>query len=160
MRKKPASQREIMLFAMMGQALLNIQVLEECLSMATTLKVDVGYPRKISRKEADELLKKRRSLTLGQAVNKAVEKNLYEENLQTALKALTDERNWLVHRSIDDFYAPAEKDAYFTRLANIANEAHRIQCEIEDDLIEFAQSNGLDMSSVKEAISQWRYHEN
>jgi hypothetical protein len=38
----PASHEEVTLFALMGQALLNIQVLEECLSASITLKVDVG----------------------------------------------------------------------------------------------------------------------
>lgn len=40
---RPATQEEVALFTMMGQALLNIQVLEECLSASITLKVDVGY---------------------------------------------------------------------------------------------------------------------
>lgn len=55
---RPATQEEIALFTLMGQALLNIQVLEECLSMSITLKIDVGYPHKISKAEADRLLKK------------------------------------------------------------------------------------------------------
>ena len=156
-RNSPASQGEVLLFTMMGQALLNIQVMEECLSMAITLKVDVGYPRKVSRKEADVLLEKRRSSTLGQAIKQVSEHNLYEDNLQIFLKAFLEERNWLVHKSIDDFYASTGKDALLVRLESIANEAHKLQHEIEDDLIEFTQSNGLDMSNVKQAISQWQH---
>lgn len=146
-----------MLFTMMGQALLNIQVMEECLSMAITLKADVGCPRKVSKAEADELLKKRRKLTLGQAIDAALENNLYTEDLQIVLKAFRDERNWLVHKSIDDFYAPTEKDKLLQRMKSIAVDAHKIQREIEDDLINYAESNGLDMSNVRQAITKWQH---
>lgn len=151
---RPASQQELLLFTLTGQALLNIQVMEECLSMSITLKVDVGYPRKASKNEADELLKKRRSLTLGQAIKESLKNQLYTDDLQGALKAFLDERNWLVHKSIDDFYAPTGKDVLLIRLKSIATEAHKLQRKIEEDLIDFAQSNGLDMSTVKQAIKQ------
>jgi hypothetical protein len=154
---RPASQEEVVLFTMMGQALLNIQVMEECLSMAITLKADVGCPRKVSKAEADELLKKRRKLTLGQAIDAALENNLYTEDLQIVLKAFRDERNWLVHKSIDDFYAPTEKDKLLQRMKSIAVDAHKIQREIEDDLINYAESNGLDMSNVRQAITKWQH---
>ncbi|MDX1950190.1 MAG: hypothetical protein SFT90_06805 [Rickettsiales bacterium] len=153
-RGKPASQGEFILFTMMGQALLNIQVMEECLSMSITLKADVGHPKNVSKNEADELLKKRRSLTLGKAITEAKKHNIYQGELQDALKAFLDDRNWLVHKSIDDFYAPTGKDLLLKRLANIANDAHKLQREIEDDLIKFSESNGLDMSKVKQYISQ------
>ncbi len=136
-RSKPASQDEITLFSMMGQALLNIQVMEECLSISTTLKVDIGYSSKVSKVEADELLKKRQALTLGRAINVAKEKNLYEDSLQIALEVFLDERNWLVHKSITDFYTPTARSALFRRLKAIALEAHRLQQKIEDDTLVF-----------------------
>ena len=40
---RPTTQEELALFTIMGQALLNIQVLEECLSTSITSKADVGY---------------------------------------------------------------------------------------------------------------------
>ena len=154
---RPATQEEVTLFALMGQALLNIQVLEECLSASITLKVDVGYPRKVSKAEADELLKKRRAFTLGKAIQAVLKEELYADNLQKALAAFLEDRNWLVHKSIDDIYAPTGKDALFQRIKNIAMEAHRIQRAIEDDLIVFSESNGMDMSRVRAAIQGW-YH--
>lgn len=65
------------------------------------------------------------------------------------------ERNWFTHRIVDDVYSPAEWDALFVRIKSIANEAHRIQRAIEDDLICYSENNGLDMSSVRTAIKQW-----
>jgi len=139
----------------MGQALLNIQVLEETLSGSITLKADVGYPRKVSLEESYELLKKRRSLPLGAAINVAMQKELYTDKLQKDLKAFLKERNWLVHKSIDDIYAPTGKNMLFQRIISIVHEAHRLQREMEDDLIEFSESIGLDMSRVRADIKQW-----
>lgn len=154
---RPASPEEVVLFAMMGQALLNIQVMEECLSMAITLKADVGCPRKVSKAEADELLKKRRTHTLGHAIREAVKNDLYGDDLQSVLNEFLNERNWLVHKSIDDFYAPTGKDKLLMRLTSIAIDAHKIQREIENDLIAYAESKGLDMSNVRQAITKWQH---
>ncbi len=157
-RAKPASQSEILLFTLMGQALLKIQLLEECLSTSITLKVDVGYPYKISKADADEKLTERlRKNTLGQAIDEAKTKNLYAEDVQSSLKALQERRNWFIHRIVDDVYNPAKREELFLRIKSIVIEAHRIQCKIEDDLIIFAEDNGLDMSSVKNSISQWQH---
>lgn len=154
---RPATQEEVALFALMGQALLNIQVLEECLSASITLKVDVGHPRKVSKIEADKLLKKRRALTMGKAIQQALNKELYADNLQDALRSFLAERNWLVHKSIDDIYMLTGRNMLLRRIKFIALEAHRIQRAIEDDLILFSESIGLDMSRVRAAIKQW-YH--
>ena len=153
---RPATQEEVSLFTIMGQALLNIQVLEECLSASITLKVDVGYPHKLSKGEADEKLKYRlRKYTLGNAIKEAAAKKLYTEDVQLALEVFLQERNWFAHRIVDDVYTPAKWGALFARVKSIANEAHRIQRAIEDDLILFSEANGLNMQNVRAAISQW-----
>ena len=153
---RPATQEEVALFTIMGQALLNIQVLEECLSASITLKVDVGYPHKLSKGEADEKLKRRlRRYTLGNAIKEAAEKKLYAEDVQFALGAFLQERNWFAHRIVDDVYTPAKWGALFARVKSIANEAHRIQRAIEDDLILFSEANGLNMQNVRAAIKEW-----
>jgi hypothetical protein len=149
---RPASQEEITLFTLMGQTLLNIQVLEECLSVSITLKADAGHPHKIPIAEANELLKKRRALTLGKAIKEALKRELYEDRLQEALSTFLQERNWLVHKSIDDIYTPTGRPKLFQRIQTIAIEAHRLQRMIEDDLIAFSEGHGMDMSAVKAAI--------
>lgn len=147
-----ANPDEVTLFALMGQTLLNIQVLEDALSRSITLKADVGHPHKLSREEVEQLLKKRQALTLGQAVGTATKNKLFAEGLQGALRKFLEERNWFVHKSLDDFYTPALRHALASKLKSIALEAHRIQRLIEDDLVAFSESNGLDMSAVKEAL--------
>lgn len=153
-----ATREEVALFTMMGQAMLNIQVLEECLGVSITMKVDVGYPRKISKAEADEKLKHRlKKYTLGGAIKEAIKNDLYSEDINSALEVFVKERNWLMHRIVDDFDTPAKWDELFMRITSIANEAYRIQRAIEDDLIDFSEANGLDMSSVRAVIKQWDY---
>lgn len=149
---QPATQEDIALFALMGQTLLNIQVLEECLSASITIKLDIGFPSKASREEADALLKKRRNTTLGKAIKTALNEDLYNDNLQKALSSFLKERNWLVHKSIDHIYASTDRYELFQHIKYIALEAHRIQRAIEDDLIAFSESNGMDMSHVQEAV--------
>ena len=148
--KRPASQKEVLLFTMMGQAMLSIQVLEECLSASITLKVDVGYPRKISKPEATEKLENRlRKYTLGRAIKEAEKHKLYSEDIHSALDNFLNERNWFIHRIVDDVYTHDKWNALFVRIKYIADEAYRIQRAIEDDLISYAEANGLDMSNVK-----------
>ncbi len=154
---RPASQEEVALFALMGQALLNIQVLEECLSVSITLKADVGYPRRLSRAEAETVLKKRRKLTLGDAIKEAQEKKLYPDTLQEALSAFRNERNWLAHRCIDDFYVPEHRKSFIEKLKYVASTSHHLQRMIESDLIEFSEANGKDMSAVRTAIEKYSH---
>ena len=154
-RGRFALENEVILFSMMGQALINIQVLEECLSVSITLKKDVGYPRKVSKVEADKLLEKYRKFTLGQSINVASEHKLYNDDLQHALKTFQKERNWLVHKSMDDFYSPDKKEKLFMRIKSVATAAHKIQLKIEDDLINFAEISGLNMSNVRQEIKKW-----
>ncbi|MFN3701805.1 MAG: hypothetical protein ACK4VI_09855 [Alphaproteobacteria bacterium] len=106
--------------------------------------------------EANELLKKRRSLTLGKAVREAQKAALYTDNLQKALSTFLEERNWLVHKSIDDIYALTGRERLFQRIQSIALEAHRLQRMIEDDLIVFSEGHGMDMSAVKATIKNFQ----
>lgn len=152
---RQASHEEVFIFTLMGQTLLNIQVLEDTLSRSITLKVDVGHPRKVSRAEVDELLKKRQSFTLGKAVGVVAKQGLYSDDLRAALGGLVDERNWFVHQSLDDFYIPARREALVKRLSSMALEAHRLQRAIEDDLIAYSESNGLNMSAVRAQIKDF-----
>lgn len=150
-----ATQEELsFLFILIGQALLKVQILEECLSISITLKADVKHPCNFPKTEADKLLKKRRTFTFGNAIKEARKKKLYTDSLQKELETFLKERNWLVHKSIDDIYAPAGKHMLFQRFGSIMQEAHRLQRAIEDDLIEFSESIGLDMSHVRAAIKQ------
>ena len=142
---------------LIGEAVCNIQLLEGALSCSITLKSDVTYPHRIPKKEADLFLKKYRSFTLGQAVGAAKEKSIFSDILQSELKDLAKERNWLAHNCLheylDEVCTLPDKFEFFDRIKSIANKAKSLQLAIENDLVEFSESVGLDMSKVREVIA-------
>lgn len=152
---RSAIQEETTMFVLMGQAMLGIQVLEECLSVSITLKTDVGYPYKVPKVKADEILQKRRRYTLGQAIKEAAQRAVYQDALQVDLENFLDQRNWLVHKSIDSIYDTTTRASLLVRLKYIAVEARKLQRALEDDLINFSEGHGLDMSGVKAAIKAY-----
>ena len=154
-RSKPASQEEISLFTLMGQAMLNIQILEECLGASITLKVDIGCSHKLSKIDANKKLTDRLKYTLGKAVKEASKNSLYPTDLQKSLEKIVTERNWLVHKIVNDFYNPTKRNELFLKINSIAIAAHNIQIAIENDLINFSEKKGLDMTSVKNEIAKW-----
>ncbi|MFH1222974.1 MAG: hypothetical protein V1647_01355 [Pseudomonadota bacterium] len=143
--------------ALHGEALCNIQLLEDALSHSITLKKDVKYLHKIPKEEANSLLKKNRSHTLGKAIKIAKKESIYSDVLQYELEAFLLERNWLVHKSmpeyLDEVCVSPGKTEFFDRIKGIANKAKLLQLTIEIDLIEFSESVGLDMSKVSEIVA-------
>ncbi len=151
-KEKIANRDEITLYCLMGEALCKIQILEDALSHSITLKKDIKHPHGISRQEADNILKKYRSYTLGKAIKLAKGQMLYSDVLQSNLEAFLEERNWLVHKSMDDIISGKE---IFNRIKGIANRAQILQRAIEDDLIELSESIGVDMSEVHAEIKRY-----
>lgn len=130
-----------------------IQHLEGALSVAITLKRDIRYPSRITKKEADNFLKKYRLITLGRAINLAKQSTNYSETLYNDLEELLKERNWLVHKlmidHLDDMNVPQKRENLFQRIKAISNKSNTLQKTIEADLIKFSESVGLDMSRIR-----------
>ena len=152
---KPASQDEISLFCFVGEALCSVQHIEDALSHSIVLKKE----KKCNKAEADHLLKNYRSYTLGKAINIAKRAGLYSEQLQQELEAFLSERNWLVHKSIaqnrDDWDLNVSRDQLFRRVKAITNQAQRLQILIEEDLMNFSEANGVDMSRVRSEMKKY-----
>lgn len=142
----------------MGEALCMVQHLEGAISCSITLKNDVRHTNNVSKEEANRILENYRSVPLGKALRIAKQKMLYSHTLQNELDALLKERNWLVHKCIiynlDDMFIPSSKEKLFQRIKMVSNEAKRLQYAIEDDLIEYSESIGMDMSMVRAEINQ------
>lgn len=96
-------------------------------------------------------------MTLGKAIKHALKKEIYSTQLNQLLQEVLDERNWLVHKCIDDIYAAGDMRGLFQRLKAVTTKAHMLQRAIEEDLIKFSESLGLDMSNVRASIKQF-YH--
>ncbi|MCW8966836.1 MAG: hypothetical protein OQK82_09165 [Candidatus Pacearchaeota archaeon] len=153
-RFKPASQQELSLYCLVGESVCAVQHVEDALSHSIVLKKT--KPR--LKVEADRLLEKHRSYTLGQAIKIAKEANIYPESLQKELKEFLSERNWLIHKSIaqnrDEWDLNISREDTFRRIKTITTQAQRLLQLIEEDLIEFSEANGIDMSRVRAEINK------
>ena len=86
------------LYERMGEAICQIQILEQALTHCLTLKLnpDVG------ESEANIFLSQQQRNTFGTVIRLAEKKGAYSEELQKALEELLDQRNWLVHHAMRD----------------------------------------------------------
>ena len=153
-RFKPASQQELSLYCFVGESVCAVQHVEDALSHSIVLKKT--KPR--LRSEADQLLEEHRSYTLGKAIKISEQASLYPESLQQELKEFLSERNWLIHKSIaqgrDEWDLNISRENLFCRLKAITTQAQRLLQLIEEDLIEFSEANGVDMSRVRAEINK------
>ena len=147
-------QKEQTLIYSVGQSVCAVQHLEDALSHSIVLK-KLKPPL---RSEADRHLEKHRSYTLGNAIKIAEEAQLYPASLEKELKELLSERNWLIHRSIaqnrDDWDLNIRRDELIDRVRAVATHALKLQRLIEENLIEFSEANGIDMSQVKAEMAK------
>jgi len=153
-RFKPASQQELSLYCFVGESICAIQHVEDALSHSIILKKTKAR----LRSEADKLLEEHRSYTLGKAINIAEQASLYPESLQQELIEFLSERNWLIHKSIaqgrDEWDLNISREKLICRIKAITTQALKLLQLIEEDLIEFSEANGVDMSRVRAEINK------
>ena len=147
LKSVPASQADIALYTHMGQALFAIQILEDCLSHAITLKKDVKHPSNMEKVKADEILESYQSYTLGRAIKVVEKANIFPEQINEILIAFLPERNWLVHKSMregmasipegipDRLGAKYFKRDWFDRITELTQQALFIQHLIQEETI-------------------------
>ena len=152
-RKKPASQNEINLYCLIGEAVCMEQILEDALSALITLKKEVKKPGAISLEIANKLREKYRSYTLGNAINLTRNENLFSESLQESLKNFVSERNWLIHKSVQN-EKEAQSEFNKNRIKTICETARMLPGSVESDLMQYSSSVGVDMSGVRAAIQK------
>ena len=151
---KQASQQELSLYCFVGESVCAVQHVEDALSHSIVLK----KTKPPLRSEADQLLGKHRSYTLGNAIKIAEQASLYPESLQQELKEFLSERNWLIHKSIaqgrDEWDLNISREKLICRIKAIATQAQKLLQLIEEDLIGFSEANGIDMSRVRAEINR------
>lgn len=140
-------------FKLIGRGLWYLQNVEDVLSSYLTLKAKFRTPAVVSNKEIKRTLKKYRSKTLGDAIEYAREKNLFEEDLLSQLDAFNKERNWLIHRSIrknrDDLYNRKKREATFKRIENFGQQAINLHSLIAHELEAFVISCGVSKVDIE-----------
>jgi hypothetical protein len=152
-RKKPASQNEVNLYCLIGEAVCMIQILEDALSASITLKKEVKKPGDIPLEEANTLREKYRSYTLGRAIKIAKEAKILPKPLQEALENFISERNWLIHKSIQN-ENEALSESNKLKIKSTCETARALLDSVETDLMRYSSSVGVDMSEVRTAIQK------
>lgn len=156
-RFKPASQQELSLYCFVGESVCAVQHVEDALNHSIVLKKT--KPR--LRSEGDRLLEKHRSYTLGKAIKIAEHASLYPVSLQQELKEFLSERNWLIHKSIaqgrDEWDLNISREKLFRRIKAVTTQAQKVLQLIEEDLIEFSEANGVDMTWVRAEINKYYF---
>ncbi|HVY52945.1 MAG TPA: hypothetical protein VHA13_00310 [Gammaproteobacteria bacterium] len=152
-RKKYASQNIINLYCLIGEAVCTVQLLEDALSTSITLKKEVKKPGTIPLEVANQLREKYRSYTLGNVINLIRNENLFSESLQESLKNFVLERNWLIHKSIQN-ENEALSESNKQRIKSTSDMARALLESVETDLIQYSSSVGVDMATVQASIQK------
>lgn len=156
--KSPASPDHVELFACMGQALFILQVLEDALSHYIALRKDMDLSKKTPIEEANEYLDKYRSLTLGQALGLVRTQKLLSPSLLLELGNLKEERDWLVHKCMHENLKGKLcnishcKESLIYRIRLISSEATRLNGEINIAFLDYAESQGIDISNKDRGV--------
>ena len=151
---KKASEKEMLLYYCLGEALCAVQIIEDALSHSIVIK----KTEPSQKKEADNLLKRQRFYTFGKAINIAKKEALIPEFLIIELSDLLKERNWLIHESLIENKDEFLTDSFFKKLSektkDISLKANKLQIKIELDLIQHAETKGIDLSEVKNKMNK------
>lgn len=154
-RFKQASNQEISLYCLVGEAVCAVQHLEDALSHSIVIK-KIGPA---SKKEADNLLVKHRSYTLGKAIKIVKQESLCPDVLQHKLDDFLTVRNWLIHKSIAqsrrEWDLNISRDELMARIKAISAQAQNLQRLIEEDMMQFLEDKGVNMSRVRSEISKY-----
>jgi hypothetical protein len=114
-----------------GLALWHSQAFEDSLSRFITLILKLPPSR--AEDEVNAVLEKMFSKTLGQLVTELKKANTTNSvsEFERRMNKFLDERNWLVHHSWrqhhTDLYIPEKLPPLYQRLANLADEALKLQ---------------------------------
>lgn len=148
---KPAPPYQLKLYCFIGEAMCSIQLLEDALSHYFVIK-KFG---KITEEEANRYREKYRLHTLGQAIKFLKKERLFHEVIQNNLESLLDERNWLVHRIFHEFQEDPILESQitnlFSRIKATCIKARETLHLMDEDVMKYSESNGVDMSRTREA---------
>lgn len=147
------------IFAAIGSAVWHLQFLEDVL--VTYLTMRLRLTSRASKERGYQILAKERQRTLGSLLTEARKAGLVHGDVAEGFKALLDERNWLIHRSMNDvndhLYSSAGRDAFLFRVRELADQAIILKKALVDDTIEFCKQNGVDVCRAEaEAVARHR----
>lgn len=158
MDRRPINEEELQVsFMLIGSGIWYLQHVENALSTYITIKGEIKEIGTIDAEAGEKLRAKHRRNTLGTSIRIANEMGVLSNELMVALEEFKGERDWLVHRSMnqngDDLYLNADRDALLHRLSEFSEDAKKLQKLISKELEDFVTSKGVSREWVhKKAI--------
>lgn len=145
------------LYELIGKAIWHLQHVEDALATYITVKRDIKTRGGKPATEAESILAKHRTSTLGTALRASREAEVLSQSLQERLEKFKNERDWLVHRSLHqngkDLYEDEKRYPLMQRVDEFSKEALALQRAIAAELEEFVVSQGADRQWI-EAYAQ------
>lgn len=157
--RSPINEEELQIFFMLiGSGIWYLQHVENALNTCITVKGEIKELGAVDAEIGEALLAKHRRNTLGTSIRIAKDMEILSVELMVALEEFKEERDWLVHRSMnqnsDDLYLNSGRSTLITRLHKFTEEARQLQKLIAIELEDFVASKGVSREWIhKKAIS-------
>ncbi len=148
MNRTPTPDELNEIHRLIGQSICALQFLEEALNILLSMKIDLKTPGIFTKAEAQDALAKRARSTLGIALKNVRDYSVMSPMFMERLTRFTEERNWLVHRSLDSFaeglYSIQGRTDVSERLSKFLVEAEHLKKLIVSEIYNFSESHGID----------------
>jgi hypothetical protein len=140
-----------------GAAIWHVQYLEDVL--VSFLAMKILSPKRsggqaISAADMDALLAQKRRLTLGPLIKECIGQNIIAPALEPRFETFKTDRHWLVHRSMaesgDDLFNGSKRDAVFSRIFSVQQEATALKKLIGTALEAWLGAQGVDVKQAGE----------
>lgn len=146
MRRQISEDELFVFFTAIGKGIWMLQSVEDALHVYVVLKTRMKRPGCIMEAEAEVQLAKQRALTLGRSLGIAEKSDVLSPELHAELKDFKEERDWLVHRSIqdrDDLYVDEKRAAMIKRIMEFSGWALNLQKKVCEELETYGASLGV-----------------
>lgn len=142
------------LYALIGEGIWHLQNVEDALHTYLTIKQNVKIRGSMPPAQAEAILSKHRTNTLGTSLKISRDGQILGSSLQDRLDAFKEERDWLVHRSVhqcrEDLYVDDKRFALMRRIQMFSEEAMTLQKLIAKELEDYVVAQGVSR--------EWVYH--
>ncbi len=158
MRRQINAEELNELYRSVGQCIWHMQYLEDVLHTLLTLKIEIRQPGRVSVEEANILLAKHRRASLGTALGTAEKHKALPERLLDMLRELKEERDWLVHRSVNQdgnmLYTSEGRSAVFGRLKTLMEDTLLVKNLISAEVVAFCAEHGISAAKIEATALQ------
>jgi hypothetical protein len=157
-RRQITAEELAALYQGTGACIWDIQFLEDALHTFLTLKIEIRSVGAVNQQEALQHLAKHRRATLGTSIRTAESHSALPAGAMDSLRELKEDRDWLVHRSLNEHGASLYTDegrAYvFQRLQGIRERCVSVKGEIVKELEGFCVAAGISLEQVNETATR------